>query len=57
MKAHKDLEYGKVLDALDVAAHNMVAMTAMITDQQPGTASLVAADRIMAGSAAAGGKK
>ena len=27
VKAHKDLEYGKVLDALDIAAHNDVRVT------------------------------
>ena len=47
VKAHKDLEYGKVLDALDIAAHNSVAVTGMITDQKPGTVSLVQTDRIM----------
>src|SRR5215211_5255554 len=47
VKAHKDLEYGKVLDALDIAAHNHVAVTGMITDQKPGTVSLVQTDRIL----------
>jgi len=56
VKAHKDLEYGKVLDALDIAAHNQVTMTAMITDQQPGTTSLIAGDRIIGG-LPKGGKK
>src|SRR5258707_5261837 len=56
IKAHKDLEYGKVLDALDIAAHNHVAVTGMITDQRPGTVSLVQTDRIIGG-AKAGGKK
>jgi len=51
IKAHKDLEYGKVLDALDIAAHNHVAVTGMITDQRPGTVSLVQTDRIIAGKA------
>ncbi|MEP6509422.1 MAG: biopolymer transporter ExbD [Gemmatimonadales bacterium] len=56
VKAHKDIEYGKVLDALDIAAHNAVTMTAMITDQQPGTASLIATDRL-SGMVKAAGKK
>ena len=56
LKAHKDLEYGKVLDALDIAARNKVAVTGMITDQQPGTVSLVATDNLMGGMPA-GGKK
>ncbi len=49
VKAHKDLEYGKVLDALDIAAHNDVRVTGMITDQKPGTVSLVQTDRIIGG--------
>ncbi len=57
VKAHKDIEYGKVLDALDIAAHNKVTMTAMITDQQPGTASLIATDRLSGMVKAAEGKK
>ncbi len=56
VKAHKDLEYGKVLDALDIAAHNHVAVTGMITDQQPGTVSLIATDRMMGGMGKAGKK-
>jgi biopolymer transport protein ExbD len=46
IKAHKDLEYGKVLDALDIAAHNDVRVTGMITDQRPGTVSAVQSDRL-----------
>ncbi|HUQ46635.1 MAG TPA: biopolymer transporter ExbD [Gemmatimonadaceae bacterium] len=57
VKAHKDIEYGKVLDALDIAAHNSVTMTAMITDQQPGSTSLIASDRMMPGMDGKGGKK
>ena len=53
IKADKNLEYGKVLDAIDVAAHNQVTLTAMITDQRPGTASQIAEDRI----GGIGGKK
>jgi len=56
IKAHKDLAYGKVLDALDIAAHNKVAVTGMITDQQPGTVSLVPTDNVMGGMPK-GGKK
>ncbi|MEO8578286.1 MAG: biopolymer transporter ExbD [Gemmatimonadales bacterium] len=58
IKAHKDLEYGKVLDALDIAAHNKVAVTGMITDQQPGTVSLIPTDNLMGGGLPTkGGKK
>ena len=56
VKAHKDLEYGKVLDALDIAAHNNVTMTGMITDQRPGSISLIASDRMLGGTAPAGKK-
>ena len=56
VKAHKDLEYSKILDALDIASHNGVAVSGMITDQQPGTKSSIATDNIMGG-APAGGKK
>src|SRR5687767_10407544 len=56
VKAHKDLEYGKVLDALGIAAHNHVAVTGMITDQKPGTVSLVQTDRIMMGPQKGGAK-
>lgn len=46
IKAHKDLEYGKVLDALDIAANNDVRVTGMITDQRPGTVSAVQGDNL-----------
>jgi len=44
IKADKNLEYSKVLDALDIAAKNGVRVTGMITDQRPGTKSGVAGD-------------
>ena len=56
VKAHKDLEYSKILDALDIASHNGVAVSGMITDQQPGTKSSIATDNILGG-APPGGKK
>ena len=49
VKAHRDLEYAKIIDALDIASRNFVAVSGLITDQQPGTVSLVATDRIMPG--------
>ena len=49
VKAHKDLEYGKVLDALDIAAKNEVRVAGMISEQRPGTASAVASDRLLPG--------
>jgi biopolymer transport protein TolR len=57
IKAHKDLEYGKVLDAMDIASHNEVRVTGMITDQRPGTVSAVSADNMFNAPAHAGGKK
>ncbi|HEX8849632.1 MAG TPA: biopolymer transporter ExbD [Gemmatimonadaceae bacterium] len=44
VKADKGLDYGKVLDALDIAAKAGVAVTGMITDQTPGTTSTVEGD-------------
>ena len=44
VKAHKGLEYSKVLDALDIAARAGVRMTGMITEQQQGTESTVSGD-------------
>src|SRR5688572_26647667 len=49
IKAHKDLEYSKVLDALDIASRNGVAVSGMITDQQPGTKSSIATDNVLGG--------
>ena len=46
VKAHKDLEYGKILDAMDVASRNGVRVVAAISDQTPGTESSVAGDEI-----------
>jgi biopolymer transport protein TolR len=47
VKAHKELRYAKVLDALDIAAKNDVRVAGMITEQRPGTVSAVASDRLM----------
>jgi len=46
IKAHKDLEYGKVLDAMDIAARNEVRVTGLIADQRPGTISAVSTDNL-----------
>lgn len=55
IKAHKDLKYDKVLDAMDIAAKNGVRVVGMISDQKPGTQSTVAGDS-RAAPAPAGGK-
>ena len=44
LKADKQLDYSKVLDALDLAAKNGVRVTGMISEQKPGTISTVAGD-------------
>jgi biopolymer transport protein TolR len=44
LKADKNLDYSKVLDAIDIAAHNGVRVLGAISDQQPGTESSVAGD-------------
>jgi biopolymer transport protein ExbD len=49
VKADKNLEYVKVIDALDIAAAAGVRVTGLISDQRPGTMSTVASDNIMPG--------
>jgi biopolymer transport protein ExbD len=44
VKAHKDLEYGKVQDALAIAAEAGVRKTGMISEQTPNTESTVVGD-------------
>jgi biopolymer transport protein ExbD len=59
VKAHKDLKYDKVLEAIDIAAQNGVRVTGMITDQERGTEELVAGGQVVdpnAARAAAGGR-
>jgi biopolymer transport protein TolR len=55
LKADKNTDYGKVLDLLDVAAHNGVVLVGMIGDQKPGTVSTIPGDTREP--APAGGKK
>jgi len=49
VKADRNLEYTKVIDALDVAATAGVRVTGLITDQRPGTMSTVPGDNLMPG--------
>ena len=49
VKADKDLEYLKVIDALDIAAAAGVRVTGLISDQRPGTMSTIAADQLLPG--------
>jgi biopolymer transport protein TolR len=44
VKADKNLAYSKVLDAVDIAAHNGVRVVGAIATQQPGTESSVEGD-------------
>ena len=47
LKADKDLDYGKIVTAVDVASQNGVRVTGMITEQIPGTRSTVVGDNPM----------
>jgi hypothetical protein len=49
VKAHRDLQYLKVVDALDILSRGGVRVAALITDQQPGTESLIESDRLNLG--------
>jgi len=44
LKADKDLQYSKVIDAMDIAAKNGVRVVGAISDQEPGTKSTVEGD-------------
>jgi len=46
LKAHNELKFEKVVDALDIAAKAGVRVTGMITDQTPGSRSLIETDNI-----------
>jgi biopolymer transport protein TolR len=48
LKADKNLDYGKILTAIDIASHNGVRVTGMITEQIPGTKSIVEGDNPLA---------
>jgi len=56
LKAHKDLKYSKVLDAVDIAAHSGVRVAGMISDPIPGTKSLVEGDNVLQEVMKKGGK-
>lgn len=44
IKAHKELEYGKILDAMDIASKAGVRVVGAVSDQRPGTTSTVEGD-------------
>ncbi|HEY7407041.1 MAG TPA: biopolymer transporter ExbD [Gemmatimonadaceae bacterium] len=52
VKAHRDLPYQKVLDAIDIASKNGVRVVGAISDQRPGTESSVEEDRAAAAAGA-----
>ncbi len=56
VKAHKELKYAKVIDALDVAAHAGVRLTGMISDPIPGSKSLIETDNVLSEGMKKGGK-
>lgn len=56
IKAHRELPYEQVLDAVDIAAKNGVSVAGMITEQVPGTISLIPSDNMGIGFPV-GGKK
>src|SRR5207237_10705973 len=41
IKAHKDLQYGKILDAMDIAAHNPATVTGLIAGHRPTPVAIV----------------
>ena len=45
IRADKDLEYGKVIDVIDIVSKNGVARALMVSDQSPGTESTIQSDR------------
>lgn len=53
VKADRNLDYEKVIDALDIAAQAGVRVTGLISDQRPGTVSTVPGDNPMAAGSAA----
>ena len=57
VKAHRDLEFGLVQEALDIAARAGVAKGGMISEQRPGTESTVEGDVLPYPMAPPGGSK
>ncbi len=46
VKADKDLPYGKILDAMDIASKNGVRVVGAVSEQVPGTKSTVEGDAL-----------
>ena len=49
LRAHKDLKYEKVQDAMEIAMKNGVRVMGLIGEQEPGTTSSVAGDAVKPG--------
>jgi biopolymer transport protein ExbD len=47
VKADKDLPYGKVIDAMDIASKNGVRVVGAVSEQVPGTKSTVEGDALV----------
>jgi biopolymer transport protein TolR len=56
-KADQQLDYGKVLDAIDIASKNGVRVVGMISDQKAGTVSTVPGDTKQAAPMITGSKQ
>jgi biopolymer transport protein ExbD len=56
LRADKNLEYAKVLDAMDIASRSGVRVTGLISEQQPGTDEQNVDAKAAAGPAAPGGQ-
>jgi len=53
VKAHRELNYQAVLDAIDIASKNGVRVVGAVSDQRPGTESSVEEDRAAAAAGSA----
>ena len=53
VKAHRELNYQAVLDAIDIASKNGVRVVGAVSDQRPGTESSVEEDRTAAAAGSA----
>ena len=53
VKAHRELPYQAVLDAIDIASKNGVRVVGAVSDQRPGTESSVEEDRAAAAAGSA----
>ncbi|MCC7195625.1 MAG: biopolymer transporter ExbD [Gemmatimonadaceae bacterium] len=57
IKADRNLKYQRIIDAMDIAAHQGVRVAALVTDQTKGTQSLIESDNAGQDMGLGGGKK